>query len=257
MTSNNLRPGAIARYAADLRTVYLAHNFAVVAMLHPSTPLHRFALDLTDSHEYGDTPLRVDAPGDTEINFSAREVLTAATNIDQEMVRDLMMVAAVTAGLRLGDAIKNGGYRDYGNPLLEFARHYRNACAHGGDWDIRENKKHGWNPAILRDLELSPDLHGKRAVWGTVTPYLHLVFLNEIRAYFDTVALQRALTSTWEAKRAGSRERTDGLLMENLQAQGVSSIDDRALRKLAWQLDLGHLPEPVVQREEYVPSADN
>ncbi|WP_044494919.1 hypothetical protein [Nesterenkonia massiliensis] len=253
MTSDDLTPGAIARRAADYRIVHLAHGFSVTAMLHPSLPLHKFALDLTGSSTQGDTPLYVDGPGDTDLEFSAKEVLTALTRVEDRVATDLLSAGSLAAGLHIGDAIEKGGYRDFDNPLLEFARHYRNACAHGGDWDIRENKKYGWNPAILRDLELSPDLHGKRAVWGTVTPYLHLIFLDEIRAHFDTMALQRALRSTWETKNTGASGDTEQLLMQNLCSQGVSGIDSLLLEQLSRQLDLGDRPQPVVNPVVYEP----
>ena len=83
---------------------------------------------------------------------------------------------------RIGDLILQGNYSKTTEPLLQFARHFRNACAHGDRWYFTNGEpKH---PASCRGLTLDAALDGKRATYETVSPRLYLEFLDDISNYF-------------------------------------------------------------------------
>jgi hypothetical protein len=85
-------------------------------------------------------------------------------------------------GTRIGDMILQGNYSKRDEPLLQFARHFRNACAHGDRWSFRDGEPK--YTASCRDLTLDASLEGKRATYDTVSPKLYLEFLDDISNYF-------------------------------------------------------------------------
>jgi len=83
---------------------------------------------------------------------------------------------------RIGDMIIAGGHHDPSSPLLEFPRHFRNACAHGGRWHFRQGEPR--RDAQVRGFVVTANLHGHRAPWITVEPRLYVEFLEDIAEYF-------------------------------------------------------------------------
>ena len=124
-------------------------------------------------------------PGiDKVLTFSMREVLTAAsTALPFDVVRDdVFAIGMLHGGIRLGDMINRGGFlNDTSVPLLQFAKHFRNACAHGDRWHFQGPIKY---PATCRGLTITDDLHGKRATMEAVSPRLYVDFLDDIANHF-------------------------------------------------------------------------
>jgi hypothetical protein len=127
----------------------------------------------------------VDACGGDEAErlvFSAREVLAKMAMLQGDPVRDLLSICMLLAGTRLGDMIVTGGHLRNDVPLLQFARHFRNACAHGDRWHfVRGEPKHA---AALRDLVLTRDLHGRQATFVTVSPRRFVDLLDDLSNHF-------------------------------------------------------------------------
>ena len=86
--------------------------------------------------------------------LSARGVLTALSRLRGDVLGEDLMSGAMTMGaVRLGDLLAPADLLRPDVPLLQFARHFRNACAHGDRWHLR-----GGEPgfaATCRDLVLS------------------------------------------------------------------------------------------------------
>ena len=79
--------------------------------------------------------------------------------------------------------IRQGNYSRRTEPLLQFARHFRNACAHGDRWYFKNGEpKH---PASCRGLTLDASLDGRRATYETVSPRLYIEYLDDISNYFQ------------------------------------------------------------------------
>lgn len=174
----------IAQRAQQLKTVYLALVPSSIAIAHPAMPLMQFLQAMTQAGPGDDVPIVLPDDGRrTEMVFSGREVLAAATKLDGEVLsRDLMSIGMLWAAIRLGDMIMHGGLHDPNEPLLEFARHFRNACAHGDRWFFKGDEPR--RPARCRDLTITVALQGKRATWDTVGPRLFVEYLDDLSNHF-------------------------------------------------------------------------
>lgn len=112
-----------------------------------------------------------------------REIMTKLTRLQGEVVaHDLLSVAMLLGGTRLGDMITQGNHGRSDVPLLQFARHFRNACAHGDRWHFIGNEPQ--HPAACRDTVLTAALHGRRATYETVGPRRYVEFLDDLSNYF-------------------------------------------------------------------------
>lgn len=174
----------IAYRAQELKAVMLAQQISLVAITHPALPLLRFHQYLQCEGQDKDIPIVLrDGPEHDEVVFSTRAVLTAASRLRGDVLaHDLMAMSMLVAATRLGDMINSGGHTRRDVPLLEFARHLRNACAHGDRWHFRAGEPR--TPAACRHLTLTAALHGQRATWTTVTPRLLVLYLDDLSNYF-------------------------------------------------------------------------
>ncbi len=177
----------IAERAHLLKVVFLALGACVPAMLDPDLMILRGLLVKAGAQPHEENfPMEVGGherirPGiDKVLTFSMREVLTAAsTALPFDVVRDdVFAIGMLHGGIRLGDMINRGGFlNDTSVPLLQFAKHFRNACAHGDRW-------HFQGPISIRrpaaGSPITDDLHGKRATMEAVSPRLYVDFLDDI-----------------------------------------------------------------------------
>lgn len=159
---------------------------ALAPLLDPERPL------LAMMARYGQTP---DSPvhvirkdGTRHSTETLGTWLQRASALRGEvMARDLISIGAIQAAARLGDMIDAAGLRDPAEPLLEFARHYRNACAHGDRWHfVRDEPR---SPAQLRGRALHANLHGTRATFEWVDPGDHMDFLDDIANYMERLSV--------------------------------------------------------------------
>lgn len=178
----------IAVRAQEWKVLFLAQNLGMESMFRPELPLLQTSLRTANLPSDGDFPVHLmhgthDGDGPRERwEFSARQILTAATTLRGDILRDYMSTAMLGAAVRLNDMVKMGGFHSYDEPLLEFLRHYRNACAHGDRWHF--TNKEPSNEARCRDVHIKRDMHDQRATWNTISPRLHVEFLDDITNYF-------------------------------------------------------------------------
>lgn len=126
--------------------------------------------------------VRHDAEDEEGLEFSLREILTKVTYIRGDTLgQDLLSLAMLLGATRIGDMIMLGKHGSTDEPLLQFARHFRNARAHGDRWNFRKGEPA--HPAACRDLVLTASLHGQRATWETVSPR-YVEFLDDISNFF-------------------------------------------------------------------------
>jgi hypothetical protein len=191
-TKENNPPQAhdITLRALQLKALYLGTTLAVPALLDPNLPILQHILKSTGRPTSSDIDYYIggNESSNEKIAFSSRQVLTTVSQLRGEVVSDDMLASSMLLGaVRIGDMIQKSGLSSTQAPLLQFARHFRNACAHGDIWEIRNSAiidgklKH---PARLRELEITPDLNGKRATMKTVHPKLYVEFLDDIAKYF-------------------------------------------------------------------------
>jgi len=171
--------------AQEHKLLFIGLNLAVPAMLHPDVPLLHWTLQLTGAASDEDVPVILGGQrGDEEkLSFSAREVLTKLTAVRGDIVsQDILSIAMLLGATRLGDMILQAGLSRRDEPLLQFARHFRNAAAHGDRWSFRRAQPE--TPAACRDLVLAANMNGRRATWETVTPKRYVEFLDDLSNYF-------------------------------------------------------------------------
>lgn len=184
MTGADTHPAEeIAHRAQQFKVVVLAQQLTLVTLVDEGRAVLRFHQTLAGIGPDADLPVVLsDGPGHEDLVVSAREVLAAAAQLRGAPIRDLMTMSMMTAATQLGDMIVTGGHSRQDVPLLQFACHFRNAAAHGNRWHFGPGEPK--NPATCRHLTLTPDLHGQRAAWGTVTPKLFALYLDDLANYF-------------------------------------------------------------------------
>ena len=159
---------------------------ALPSMLDPTCPILRTELARAQLPPDGDMPFHLyhDAQDNKEsLVYSVREILTKMTMLRGDILgRDLLSISMLHGATRIGDMISQRGPYPHDVPLLQFVRHFRNACAHGDRWNFVGNEpKHH---AACRDTVLSASLHGQRATLTTVSPRRYVEFLDDISNYF-------------------------------------------------------------------------
>lgn len=191
----------IAQRAVELKLVALALPVSLGPLMHPDRPVLQWMLSLTGAPPDGDIPITLPSQGECVLSFSMREVMTKITQVRGETLsHDLLSTGMILGAVRLGDLIVRGNYNRKDAPLLQFARHYRNACAHGDRWHFRPDEPKA--VASVRGLTLTRNLNGTRATFATVSPRLHIEFLEDVHAYFLQVAAQQVVDET-SASHAG------------------------------------------------------
>lgn len=172
----------IATRAREFQAMYIGVMLALPPLLDPATPL---VACMARYGQTADSPVQVvRKDGTVHSTESVGTWLRLVSELRGDvMARDLMSVGAIQAASRLGDMIDAAGLRDPSVPLLEFARHYRNACAHGDRWHFVSGEPR--RPAVLRGRALDANLHGTRATYDWVGPGDHMDFLDDIAHYMD------------------------------------------------------------------------
>jgi hypothetical protein len=175
----------IAERGQELKVLHLGLMLSIPSLFDPDLPILRTLLAQMQETS-GDLPVNVGhTPDDTEkIQFSAREILTKLSQLRGDIIgKDLLSISMLLGATRIGDLILQGNYSKTTEPLLQFARHFRNACAHGDRWYFKNGEpKH---PASCRGLTLDASLDGTRATYETVSPRLYLEYLDDISNYFQ------------------------------------------------------------------------
>lgn len=171
----------IARLTEELKAGFLGINMALLPLVDTALPL----LPLFDRYGLNpDAPVIVRRQDNTVYSArSLREVLTDATAVPGAGLRGDMLAFTVMHGMtRVGDTIQQADLWDSSSPLLEFARHFRNACAHGNRWHFRGREPR--HPAALRGRAIDVSLHGTRAVNEWLGPGDYLDLLDDLAVHF-------------------------------------------------------------------------
>jgi hypothetical protein len=174
----------IAERAEALNALFVGLQLTLPLMLHPRAPLRDAYLQTYQSGP--ETPVimrRQDGSIYAEDTIGqALERLGAIPHLNKgEVMRDLLFLGAMHGGTRLGDDLQQAGLADERDPLIQFARHFRNACAHGNRWHFRQGEPRF--EAALRGRRLDQSLQGTRAVFDWVGPGDYLDYLDDLAAW--------------------------------------------------------------------------
>ncbi|EFL32200.1 predicted protein [Streptomyces viridochromogenes DSM 40736] len=172
----------IAQLADELKIGFCGLSLAILPLADPRQPLMAIYRDLYE--QTADSPLVIyrndGTPHSAErlTDIFAKSSSTAGAGLGE----DLLNFATMHGAARLGDAIQRAGLSDRTSPLLQFVRHFRNACAHGNRWHFQNAEPR--QPAELRGIVLTSALHGSKAAGGTVGAGDYLDMLDDVAAHF-------------------------------------------------------------------------
>lgn len=189
MNSRSVPPptnAEIAQRAQELKVMYLGLMLTLPSMLDPTFPVLRTELARAGVAPDGDLPFHLyhSASDDKEsLVYSVREILMKVAMLRGDILgKDLLSISMLLGGTRIGDMISQRGRYPDDVPLLQFARHFRNACAHGDRWNFRNNEPK--YPAACRDVVVTRALQDQRATLETVSPRRYVEFLDDISNHF-------------------------------------------------------------------------
>lgn len=168
----------IATRAEEFKTAYRAIHLALVPLLDPRLPLLGLWARLYE------TPPT--SPFEIGRSDGSTHSATAIGNVFAEVAslktggfgEDLLNFMAMHGAVRLYEDLSESGLHKGREPLLEFARHLRNACAHGNRWYFMPGQPS--RPASLRGRTLDPSLHGSRAIPDWLAPGDYLDYLDDL-----------------------------------------------------------------------------
>lgn len=165
--------------------MFLGLMLTLPLMFDPRLPALEWALQLAGAGADEDILVQLGhKPEDKEkLTYSARAILALASQLRGNiMAEDLMSASMLVGGTRLGDMISLRGPLPKDEPVIQFARHFPNACAHGDRWNFQG--KEPQYPAVCRDIVLHQSLHGQRCTYETITPRRYIEFLDDISNHF-------------------------------------------------------------------------
>lgn len=186
---------AIANRAETFKWTFLGYQLAI-PMLHVPEfsdiwfdQLWRLTdpLNYVPPAQHDDFPITVsNRPTDRNKIYYAREVVKHMGVVrGEEMKAAVLPIIMITGATTIGDMIIKGGFSKRDEPLLQFARHLRNACAHGNAWHLKNGEPS--SPAECAGFVVEATLQGEQAAFGTVGAWLYLEFLDQIRDYFKAL----------------------------------------------------------------------
>jgi hypothetical protein len=174
-------PPTTAERAQELKVMFLGLMLTLPLMFDPRLPCLQWALQLAGEGADKDLPVQLGHRPEDEkkLTYSARAVLTLASQLRGKiMAEDLMSASMLVGGTRLGDMIHLRGHWPKDEPLIQFARHFRNACAHGDRWNFKDREP--LYSAVCRDTVLDRTLQGQRCTYETISPRRYIEFLDDI-----------------------------------------------------------------------------
>lgn len=244
----------IAEAANSLKAVFITQNLTLAAMLHPGAPVLNWYREISNLPQ--DADMHVDLPmRDTDelVRFSAKQAfenIQALPNAD--IRRDLLAGPILLGATRIGYLLERHGLNRQGRPLTQFARHFRNAAAHGDQWYFKGEEPK--NPAYTRDVKLDPSLDGTRATFHTVGPYEYVMFLDEIAALAGQATFEKVVGLSYRNREGKSLPQIHVDLQSDLEAEGVICSDPSIQYQIAHfttQIFSGKFPEVSVSPTVY------
>lgn len=172
----------IAQLADELKIGFCGLSLAILPLADPRQPLMAIYRHLYE--QTADSPLVIYRNDGTPHSAERLTAIftKASSTAGAGLGEDLLNFATMHGAARLGDAIQRAGLSDRTSPLLQFVRHFRNACAHGDRWHFQNAEPR--QPAELRGIVLTSALHGSKAAGGTVGAGDYLDMLDDVAAHF-------------------------------------------------------------------------
>lgn len=182
MTSFNEDLVSIGKYSNQQIVLFCASMLAEISLIHPDAPIARWY-----STNMGDSDFPVVISGSKEhqrIPFSAKWILSEIQKIPgQEVWEDYFSAPMLFGAMQIGNKLEEAFGKSFpkSEPLLQFARHFRNAAAHGDRWYFRKGEPRF--AAEAAGIRLTSTMDGKRATYKTVGPYEYVLYVSEVESF--------------------------------------------------------------------------
>lgn len=178
----------LARQVRAFQTAAVVVNLALPVMLDPSLPLADYyarvnAMSRADALEMPVDLVRIDGTRNSRRLGAWLQDAVADHGKGLGLGEDLVAFVMIYATTRIEDEVDRLGLRDPQQPLMEFLRHLRNACAHGNRWHLQNGEPR--KTATWRQLTVEGAWHGDRAIFGTIGPAEYVDFLEDLAAHLD------------------------------------------------------------------------
>lgn len=223
----------IVESAVSLKTVFLAQNLTTIAMLHPSAPILTWHRQLSGLGPGADIPVQVFSRGRQDgLQFSATQILAYVQSLPSESVRmDLLSGPMILGAVKIGNLLEQHHLIRPNQALTQFAKHFRNAAAHGDKWNFKSNEPK--YSAYTRDVEVVSSFHGTRATFETVGPFEYIRYLDEIAAYACQVAIDETVQIVYRKRGTKSFTEVFDDLQHELERKGVRCKDQSVQADIA------------------------
>lgn len=223
----------IAEAAHSLKTVFITQSASLVAMMHPTAPI------LTWHQEQMGLPVEEDVPvniwntkSDDGVQFSAREAFEKMRELPSKEVRTTLLAGPMLLGATMiGNLFETHGLIKPKEPLSQFAKHFRNAAAHGDKWTFRGDEPK--YPARAGRLHIDRSHHGSRATFETVGPLDYIVYLDEVVAYSCKATIERSVKLSHRHRKGKSLPEIHVQLIRDLENEGIRTVDPRMHQHVA------------------------
>ena len=183
----------LADQAEALKTSFLGLSLMMPVLLDPR--LHVLDIYMRYYGQSPDSPVEVRRnDGTTHSSRTLRSILDEIVNDPKGGLGDeVLSFAGMHGAVRVGNGLLRTNLMSTSEPLLQFARHLRNAAAHGNRWHFTASQPA--HPAVLRGRQLDASLDGQQAIYGTVGPGEYLDFLDDVAALLRAMPRPGSLTA--------------------------------------------------------------
>lgn len=170
----------IADQAESLKTAFVGLQLSVPMLMHPQAPLLDFYATVAEMP--AEAPVQIRRQDNTvHSDESIGEILRRIPTMPGAgLQKDLLPLTAIYGAMILGDRLQQAQLMRADEPLLQFARHLRNACARGNRWHFRGGEPKHKAELELRGRRLDASLHGSKALYDWLGPGDYLDFLDDL-----------------------------------------------------------------------------
>ncbi|GAA4389592.1 hypothetical protein [Brevibacterium pityocampae] len=254
MAPNPKREMDIVDAANSLKTLFLAQNLTMTAMLLPGSPVLQAYHEMLGSPPDSDLPIDLmKRDTDEGLRFSAKQAFDYVQKLPSLKVQKNILAGPMLSGaLTIGNLLIDGSLIDPTDPLTQFAKHFRNAAAHGDKWHF--DAKEPRYPAHTANVKLDRSFQNRRATFETVGPYEYFTYLDEIVVFAGRMAVEKAVTIAYRNRANKNPAELHASLEREFEARGIKYSDPSIQTNIAFyssQIFNGINPKVRVTPKEY------
>jgi hypothetical protein len=181
----NPEAAELAEYIDAATVGYLAQQLSIVLVAHPELPVLQVYRQLA-AGPTAEIPLHLIYKDGTRRVLDTEAILRAASQLPGiGLGPDIFRLVPQFVATAVGDRLSRAGLMRTDVPLLQFARHLRNASAHGNRWHFAKGEPR--YPAAFRTLQLDASLEGEPVFLDYLGQPEFVDFLGDLASYLRTL----------------------------------------------------------------------